>query len=82
MPDKSEMSEDARAALALMPKVKKVMGTVRGMLPPGTQFGVYVWVPGEKEGRLIAMNTDADFMTPIVAQWVLDRLGRPRWPTG
>jgi hypothetical protein len=70
------VSPDEAAALALMPHVKQIMDTLRPMLPDGTDFGVFVLVPGKREGRVIAINTNRDIMAPAIAQWVLGTLGR------
>jgi hypothetical protein len=69
-----DISPDEAAALAFMPHVKQIMDTLRPMLPEGTDFGVFVLVPGKKEGRVIAINTNRDVMAPAIAQWVLSAL--------
>lgn len=68
---------DAKFALAMVPIGKEVMDRVRGMLPDGTHFGVFILTPPHKgEGRVIALTTDRDVMAPQVAQWVIEILQR------
>ena len=64
-----DLAPDARAALALLPHAKHVMDTVRPMLPEGTDFGVFVLVPGDAESRVIAITTDRHRVGFAVAQW-------------
>lgn len=79
-----ESSADERALLAFLPHGKRMMEACREMLPPGTDFGVYILVPandGTAEGRIIALNTSRDVMAPAVAQWLLTVLPDARGVT-
>jgi hypothetical protein len=70
----AEPSVDERALLAFLPHGKRMMQACEEVLPPGTDFGVYILVPasdGSGEGRVIALNTNRDVMAPAVAQWLL-----------
>lgn len=66
------ITPDGRAALALVPHVRQVMDTVRPMLPEGTDFGVFVLVPGSAESRVIAITTDRERVGFAVAQWFVN----------
>jgi hypothetical protein len=80
MPD--EMGAEARAALRLVPIAKEFMEDLRGRLPEGTHFGIMLLVPGDPEGRVVAMTTDRDVVAPAVAMWVLDVLGTKKGSNG
>jgi hypothetical protein len=70
----SETTPLERDALAFLPHGKRMMEACGEMLPPGTDFGVYILVPandGSGEDRVIALNTNRDVMAPAVAQWLL-----------
>lgn len=68
------INPEEAAALAFVPHGKAMMDTLRDLLPEGTDFGVYILVRGETEGRLLALNTNRATMVPAVAQWVLSAL--------
>lgn len=55
----------------MVPHAKRMMDALTPMLPPGTHFGVFVLVPGEPEGRVVAMTTDRNVVGPAVAEWFL-----------
>jgi hypothetical protein len=68
----SETTPLERDALAFLPHGKRMMEACGEMLPPGTDFGVYILVnDGSGEGRIIALNTNRDVMAAAVAQWLL-----------
>lgn len=68
------MNADARAALALTPVAKELMDHIRERLPEGTDFGLMILVPGNAEGRVVAITTDRDVLAFAVAQWVISVL--------
>lgn len=68
------LGPDERAALRLVPIAKEFMDDLRGRLPDGTHFGIMLLVPGDPEGRVVAMTTDRDVVAPAVAHWVMDVL--------
>ncbi len=73
-PRKKELTPEAREALRLLPFARDAMDVIRAQLPDDTHFGLMVLVPGEKEGRVIALTTDRDVVAPAVARWVMDVL--------
>jgi hypothetical protein len=74
----ADVNPDEAAALAFVQHAKRMMDTLQPMLPDGTHFGVFILVPGEREGRVVAVTTDRDVVCPAVAQWVLNTLREAR----
>lgn len=68
------MTDEARDALAFVPKAKELADLVRDRLPPGTHFGVMILVPGKQVGKVVAITSDRKVVAPAVAQWVLTAL--------
>lgn len=65
-----DLNDESRAALQLMPFTKDIFDLVKAKLPPGTDFGVMVLVPGKPEGNVIAITTDRRRVAFAVGQWV------------
>ena len=68
------LDPEERALLQLTPLAKEIMGDLRERLPPGTHFGVMILIPGEPEGRIVAITTDREIVAHAVGQWVLSAL--------
>jgi hypothetical protein len=69
-----DLNDDARAALQFTPIAKELMNQIREQLPEGTHFGLLILVPGEPEGRVVAITTDRQTVAVAAAQWVMSAL--------
>lgn len=69
---------ESRFALAISPLMREIGDYVKSKLPPGTDFGVMVVVPGTPEGRVIALTTDRERVAFAVGQWVITAIPRHR----
>ncbi len=70
----SDLGPEAIDALAFIPKAKEISALVEAHLPKGTHFGVLILVPGEPEGRVVAITSDRKVVAHAAAQWVIEVL--------
>jgi hypothetical protein len=72
------LEDDERYLLALIPLAKEIAAFIKGKIPEGADYGVFMFAkPVERggEGRIIALTSDRDRVAPLVAQWTLTVMG-------
>lgn len=66
--------DEIAAVLQFVPHARELMDLLRAKLPEGVHFGLVILVPGNPEGRVLALTTDRRRMARAAGEWIVSVL--------